>query len=182
MANFKGDTQAIKTITNPLSGEVHIPTRGRRIGDNQPSLRDGEAGSTLFEDHALRDKIIRFDHGRIPESEINTNAAAAHGVFTVYESQCEFTKALFLQNPGTTTPVFVRFSNLVGARGSVDCARDPRGFAVRFYTEEGNFDLVGSNVPVFYIQDTSTLNDLIQAVKSEPNNQIPNVSATHNTP
>lgn len=181
MANFKGDTQAIKTLTNPLSGEVHIPTGGRRIGDKQPFLRDGDVGSTLFEGHALRDKIIRFDHGRIPEGETNTSAAAAHGVFTVYESQCEFTKALFLQNPDTPTPVFVRFSNVVGARGSVDFARDPRGFAVRFYTEEGNFDLVGSNVPVFYIQDSSALNDLIQAVKPEPDNQIANVSATHNT-
>lgn len=181
MANFKGDIQVIKTITNPLADDVYRPAEGARDLDQPLSQHRGEADTTLFEDHTLRDKIIRFDHGRIPEGETNTSAAAAQGIFTVYESQCELTKALFLQNPGTTTPVFVRFSSVGGGRGSADCARDPRDFAVRFYTGEGNFDLVGSNIPVSYIQDATILNDLMRAVRSEANNQVPHVSSTHNT-
>lgn len=181
MANFKGDIQVTNTITNPLAEEVYKSTEGVRDVEQQPFLYQDAADSTLFEDHTLRDKVIRFDHGRIPEGETNTSAAAAQGIFTVYESQCELTKALFLQDPGKITPVFVRFSNMGSGRGSADCARDPRDFAVRFYTGEGNFDLVGSNIPVSYIQDATILSDLMRAVRSEANNQIPHVSSTHNT-
>lgn len=181
MANFKGDNQVVKTITNPLADDIYKSAEGVRDVGQQLSLHQNEADAPQFEDHTLRDKIIRFDHGRIPEGETNTSAAAAQGIFTVYKSQCELTKALFLQNPGTTTPVFVRFSSVVGGRGSADCARDPRDFAVRFYTGEGNFDLVGSNIPVSYIQDATILSDLMRAVRSEANNQVPHVSSTHNT-
>ncbi len=179
MANFKGDIQVMNTMTNPLADDVYSSVDAANAGEQPVSLHTSDA--RLFEDHSLRDKIIRFDHGRIPEGETNTSAAAAHGIFTVYESQCEVTKALFLQTPGTVTPVFARFSSVVGGRGSADCARDPREFAVRFYTEEGNFDLVGSNIPVSYIQDASILNDLMRAVRSEANSQVPHVSSTHNT-
>lgn len=179
MENFKGDNQMMKMIASPLADERYVSAEGVRDSDQKLSLHDNSA--VLFEGHALRDKIIRFDHARIPQSEINTSAAAAQGVFTVYESQCELTKALFLKTPGTVTPVFVRFSSVVGGRGSADCVRDPREFAVRFYTGEGNFDLVGSNIPVSYIQDASILSDLMRAVRSEANNQAPHVSSTHNT-
>jgi catalase len=179
MTNFKGDIQVIKTVTNPLADDVYVSAEGVRGGDHQASLHEGEADAMLLENHALRDNIIRFGH--IPESETNTSAAAAQGTFTVYESQCELTKALFLQDPGITTPVFVRFSTVDRARGSADCARDPRDFAVRFHTREGNFDLVGSNIPVSYVQDASILSDLLRVVRSEAGNQIPHVSSTHNT-
>lgn len=142
MANFKGDTQAIKMV----------------------------------EGHALSEKIMRFE----PERRINTRAAAAHGIFQLYESQCQYTKAVFLQDPATTTPVFVRFSTLASVRGSGDCTRTPRGFAVRFFTGEGNFDLVGSNLPVMYSQYGATFADLIHAAKPETDNQAPHVSSAHN--
>ncbi|HEY0894689.1 MAG TPA: catalase, partial [Cellvibrio sp.] len=125
---------------------------------------------------ALSEKIMRFE----PERRVNTRAAAAHGVFQLYESQCEYTKAVFLQNPGIITPVFVRFSTLANVRGSGDCSRTPRGFAVRFFTGEGNFDLIGSNMPVMYSQHGATFADLIHAVKPEADNQVPHVSSAHN--
>lgn len=179
MANFKGDNHVMNTMTNPLEDDVYDTPSVAPTGEQQVFSQTSDA--RLFEEHNLRDKIIRFDHGRITESVINTNAAAAHGIFRVYESQCDLSKALFLQAPGAVTPVFVRFSNVVGGRSSADCARDPREFAVRFYTEEGNFDLVGSNIPVSYIQDASILSDLMRAVRSEANSQVPHVSSTHNT-
>jgi catalase len=130
----------------------------------------------MVEGHALSEKSMRFE----PERRVNTRAAAAHGIFQLYESQCEFTKAAFLQDPDTITPVFVRFSTLASVRGSGDCTRTPRGFAVRFFTSEGNFDLVGSNLPVMYSQYGATFADLIHAVKPEADNQAPHVSSTHN--
>ena len=162
-------------------GETLTTNQGLRISDNQNSLRGGSRGPTLLEDHILREKIMHFDHERIPERVVHARGAGAHGVFEVYESMHELTKAGFLQNPKVTTPVFVRFSTVAGFRGSSDTARDVRGFAVRFYTAEGNFDLVGNNMPVFFIQDAIKFPDLIHSVKPEPHNEIPQASSAHDT-
>jgi catalase len=155
--------------------------QGTRINDNQNSLKAGERGATLMEDFIFREKITHFDHERIPERIVHARGAAAHGYFQVYESMAPFTKARFLQDPSVQTPVFVRFSTVAGSRGSSDLARDVRGFAVKFYTEEGNFDLVGNNIPVFFIQDAIKFPDLIHAVKPEPHNEIPQAASAHDT-
>ena len=139
--------------------------QGTRINDDQNSLKAGARGPSLLEDFILREKITHFDHERIPERVVRARGAAAHGYFRVYEPLSRLTKARFLQDPAAKTPVFVRFSTVVGSRGSSDLARDVRGFAVKFYTEEGNFDLVGNNIPVFFIQDAVKFPDLIHAVK-----------------
>lgn len=155
--------------------------QGLRINDDQNSLKAGERGPTLLEDFQLREKIMHFDHERIPERIVHARGSGAHGVFELTESLSKYTKAGFLQTPGTQTPVFVRFSTVAGSRGSSDLARDIRGFAVKFYTEEGNFDLVGNNVPVFFIQDAVKFPDLIHAVKPEPNNEMPQAASAHDT-
>ena len=124
---------------------------------------------------------MHFDHERIPERVVHARGAGAHGVFEVYKSMSKWTKAGFLQNPDVNTPVFVRFSTVAGSRGSADTARDIRGFSVRFYTAEGNFDLVGNNVPVFFVQDAIKFPDLIHSVKPEPHNEIPQASSAHDT-
>ncbi|MEJ7673492.1 MAG: catalase [Chitinophagaceae bacterium] len=134
-----------------------------------------------MEDFILREKITHFDHERIPERVVHARGSGAHGVFQVYESMSKYTKANFLQDPSIQTPVFVRFSTVAGSRGSTDMARDVRGFAVKFYTQEGNFDLVGNNIPVFFIQDASKFPDLIHAVKPEPHNEIPQAASAHDT-
>lgn len=123
--------------------------QGLKINDNQNSLKAGERGATLLEDFILREKITHFDHERIPERIVHARGSGAHGVFTLKKSLKEYTKAKFLTETGKETPVFVRFSTVAGSRGSTDLARDVRGFAVKFYTEEGNYDLVGNNMPVF---------------------------------
>src|ERR1700689_4467231 len=136
------------------SAEGHLTTnQGIRVSDNQNSLRAGARGPTLLEDFVLREKIFHFDHERIPERIVHARGSAAHGFFQVYESLTDLTTAHFLQDPKVKTPVFVRFSTVVGGRGSADTVRDVRGFATKFYTPEGNFDLVGNNMPVFFIQD-----------------------------
>jgi len=153
--------------------EFLTTNQGLRINDDQNSLKAGERGATLLEDFQLREKITHFDHERIPERIVHARGSGAHGYFELSESMSKYTKAKFLQIPGTRTPVFARFSTVAGSRGSSDLARDVRGFAVKFYTEEGNYDLVGNNVPVFFIQDAIKFPDLIHAVKPEPNNEIP---------
>ena len=155
--------------------------QGLKINDNQNSLKAGERGATLLEDFILREKITHFDHERIPERIVHARGSAAHGIFELYESMTPYTKAGFLQQPGTKTPVFVRFSTVAGSRGSSDMARDVRGFSVKFYTEEGNYDLVGNNMPVFFIQDAIKFPDLIHAVKPEPHNEIPQAASAHDT-
>ncbi|KAG4069430.1 hypothetical protein HA402_012283 [Bradysia odoriphaga] len=155
--------------------------QGLRINDNQNSLKAGERGATLLEDFILREKITHFDHERIPERIVHARGEAAHGFFQVYESMAKYTKAGFLQDPGKETPVFVRFSTVAGSRGSTDLARDVRGFAVKFYTEEGNYDLVGNNMPVFFIQDAMKFPDFVHAVKPEPHNEIPQAASAHDT-
>jgi catalase len=155
--------------------------QGLRINDNQNSLKAGERGATLLEDFIMREKITHFDHERIPERIVHARGSAAHGVFQVYESMEKVTKAKFLQDTSRKTPVFVRFSTVAGSRGSTDLARDVRGFSVKFYTDEGIYDLVGNNIPVFFIQDAIKFPDLVHAVKPEPHNEIPQAASAHNT-
>lgn len=155
--------------------------QGVKINDNQNSLKAGERGPSLLEDFILREKITHFDHERIPERVVHARGEGAYGYFQVYESMARYTKAAFLQNPDQKTPVFVRFSTVAGSRGSTDLARDVRGFAVKFYTEEGIYDLVGNNIPVFFIQDAIKFPDLIHAVKPEPHHEMPQAASAHDT-
>lgn len=155
--------------------------QGVPIADNQNSLKIGARGPTLLEDFILREKIMHFDHERIPERVVHARGEAAHGYFQVYESMAPWTRAHFLQDPAARTPVFVRFSTVAGSRGSADTVRDARGFAVKFYTQEGNYDLVGNNIPVFFIQDAIKFPDLVHAIKPEPHNEIPQASSAHDT-
>ena len=163
------------------AGQFLTTNQGVRINDNQNSLKAGDRGPTLLEDFILREKITHFDHERIPERVVHARGSAAHGYFQVYESMAEYTKAGFLQDPTVKTPVFVRFSTVAGSRGSSDLARDVRGFAVKFYTGEGNYDIVGNNIPVFFIQDAIKFPDLVHAVKPEPHNEIPQAASAHDT-
>jgi catalase len=163
------------------AGEFLTSDQGIRINDNQNSLKAGDRGPTLMEDFLFREKITHFDHERIPERVVHARGSGAHGYFQVYEPMADLTRADFLQDPSVQTPVFVRFSTVQGSRGSTDLARDVRGFAVKFYTQEGNFDLVGNNVPVFFIQDAIKFPDVVHAVKPEPHNEIPQASSAHDT-
>ncbi|WP_148715383.1 catalase HPII [Chitinolyticbacter meiyuanensis] len=162
-------------------GEALSTNQGARIADNQNSLRAGTRGPTLLEDFVLREKITHFDHERIPERVVHARGEAAHGVFQVYESLADLTCAGFLQDPAKQTPVFVRFSTVAGSRGSADTVRDVRGFAVKFYTDEGVFDLVGNNIPVFFIQDAIKFPDLVHALKPEPDSEMPQAASAHDT-
>src|SRR6201986_683413 len=163
------------------NGEFLTTDQGLKINDDNNSLKAGERGATLLEDFILREKITHFDHERIPERIVRARGSAANGIFRVYESMAKYTKAGFLQDPSVETPVFVRFSTVAGFRGSTDLARDVRGFAVKFYTEEGNFDLVGNNIPVFFIQDAMKFPDLVHAAKPEPDREFPQAQTAHDT-
>lgn len=154
--------------------------QGARLSETDDSLKAGERGPTLMEDFHFREKIMHFDHERIPERVVHARGAAAHGVFESYGSAAEITSADFLQ-PGRSTPVFTRFSTVVGSRGSADTVRDVRGFAVKFYTNAGVFDLVGNNIPVFFIRDGIKFPDLIHAAKPEPDREIPQAQTAHTT-
>ncbi|MBA3649398.1 MAG: catalase [Chitinophagales bacterium] len=167
--------------TEYAEGQFLTTNHGLRINDDQNSLKAGPRGATLLEDFHFREKMTHFDHERIPERVVHARGSAAHGVFKVYESMSKYTKAGFLNDTNRETPVFVRFSTVAGSRGSSDLARDVRGFAVKFYTEEGNFDLVGNNMPVFFIQDAHKFPDFIHAVKPEPDNEIPQAASAHDT-
>ena len=155
--------------------------QGVEIPDNHNSLKAGPRGPTLLEDFILREKITHFDHERIPERAVHARGSAAHGYFQVYKSMSQFTSADFLQDPTVKTPVFVRFSTVAGERGSADTVRDVRGFAVKFYTRQGNYDLVGNNIPVFFIQDAMKFPDLVHAVKPEPHHAMPQAASAHDT-
>lgn len=172
---------ALEAHKENASGEFLTSNQGLRINDDQNSLKAGERGPSLLEDFLLREKITHFDHERIPERVVHARGSAAHGTFKLSEDISRFTKAKFLTDTSLETPVFVRFSTVAGSRGSSDLARDVRGFAVKFYTEEGNFDLVGNNMPVFFIQDAIKFPDLIHAVKPEPHNEIPQAASAHDT-
>lgn len=155
--------------------------QGVKINDDNNSLKSGERGPSLLEDFILREKITHFDHERIPERIVHARGSAAHGYFEVTNPIPQFTKAGFLQKKGQQTPVFTRFSTVAGSRGSTDLARDVRGFSVKFYTQEGVYDFVGNNIPVFFIQDASKFPDLIHAVKPEPHNEVPQAASAHDT-
>ena len=154
--------------------------QGQRLAQTDDSLKVGSRGPTLMDDFHLREKITHFDHERIPERVVHARGTAAHGVFESYGTAVDITAADFLQ-PGRVTPVFTRFSTVVGSRGSADTVRDVRGFAVKFYTDEGVFDLVGNNIPVFFIRDGIKFPDLIHAAKPEPDREIPQAQTAHTT-
>jgi catalase len=155
--------------------------QGVVVPDNHNSLRAGVRGPTLLEDFILREKLVHLGHERIPERVVNARGAGAHGYFELTRSLVEYTSADFLQEAGSRTPVFARFSTTAGARGSADTVRDVRGFAVKFYTREGNYDLVGANIPVFFIQDAIKFPDLVHAWKPEPHHGMPQASSAHDT-
>ncbi|MBT9566804.1 MAG: catalase [Thiobacillus sp.] len=172
-------------------GELHPTTtdarkalttnQGTVISDDQNSLKSGARGPTLLEDFVLREKITHFDHERIPERIVHARGSGAHGYFEPYAGAAKLSKAAFLQNPKIRTPVFARFSTVAGGAGSIDLPRDVRGFAVKFYTEAGVFDLVGNNIPVFFIQDAMKFPDLVHAVKMEPDRGYPQAATAHDT-
>jgi catalase len=154
---------------------------GQPVADNQSSLKAGLRGPALLEDFILREKITHFDHERIPERIVHARGSAAHGFFECYDSLAKYTRASFLSEKGKSTPVFVRFSTVAGERGSADTPRDVRGFATKFFTDEGNFDLVGNNIPVFFIQDAMKFPDLVHALKPEPHHGMPQAASAHDT-
>jgi catalase len=166
---------------SPEDGVLLTTNQGLPISDNQNSLKGGARGATLLEDFILREKITHFDHERIPERIVHARGSAAHGYFQPYKSMKNVTSAEFLSDPKIKTPVFVRFSTVAGGAGSVDTPRDVRGFAVKFYTQQGNFDLVGNNIPVFFIQDAIKFPDLIHAVKMEADRGYPQAATAHDT-
>ena len=182
MKNFQDEKQRDLLINKSDGTNKFLTTdQGVRINDDNNSLKAGERGPSLLEDFILREKITHFDHERIPERIVHARGSGAHGFFEVTNPIPELTKAGFLQEKGLKTPVFTRFSTVAGSRGSTDLARDVRGFSVKFYTQEGIYDLVGNNVPVFFIQDASKFPDLIHAVKPEPHNEIPQAASAHDT-
>ncbi len=163
------------------TGKPMTTNQGLKVNDTNNSLKSGERGSTLLEDFLLREKITHFDHERIPERIVHARGSGAHGIFELYKAIPEFTKAGIFNDTKRKTPVFVRFSTVAGSKGSPDLARDVRGFAVKFYTEEGTWDLVGNNMPIFFIQDAMKFPDLIHSVKPEPNKEIPQAASAHDT-
>src|SRR6202162_4233237 len=190
MANKKIVPTKEAKIAKSNGGETHqqaatdvllTTNQGLPISDNQNSLKGGGRGPTLLEDFILREKITHFDHERIPERIVHARGSGAHGYFQPYKSMKHVTSANFLSDPKIKTPVFVRFSTVAGGAGSVDLPRDVRGFAVKFYTQEGNFDLVGNNIPVFFIQDAIKFPDLIHAVKMEADRGYPQAATAHDT-
>jgi len=167
--------------TAQAGGASLTTNQGIVVADNQNSLRANPRGPTLLEDFILREKITHFDHERIPERIVHARGSGAHGYFETYKSLSDITRADFLQRAGEKTPVFVRFSTVAGGAGSGDMPRDVRGFATKFYTKEGNFDLVGNNIPVFFIQDAMKFPDLVHSVKMEPDRGFPQAASAHDT-
>ncbi|GGM74976.1 catalase [Lentzea pudingi] len=167
-------------LSQGQQGEFLTTAGGTRLYDTDHSLKAGERGPTLLQDHHLREKIMHFDHERIPERVVHARGYGAHGVFVGYGTAANVCKAGFLGD-GVETPVFVRFSTVLGSRGSADTVRDTRGFATKFYTQEGNFDLVGNNIPVFFIQDGIKFPDVIHAGKPHPDREIPQAQSAHDT-
>ncbi|WP_338890215.1 catalase [Rhodococcus sovatensis] len=167
--------------TAAQDGSFLTTAQGLRLPDTHHSLKAGDRGPTLLEDFHLREKITHFDHERIPERVVHARGAAAHGTFESYGSAGTVTKARFLAQKGRKTDVFVRFSTVLGSRGSADTVRDTRGFAVKFYTDEGTFDLVGNNIPVFFIQDGIKFPDIIHAGKPQPDIELPQAQSAHDS-
>jgi len=191
MAKTKGTSRSSSTETEYApGGEPHQRTTGDNalttnqgvaVSDDQNMLRAGARGPALLEDFHFLEKITHFDHERIPERVVHARGSGAHGVFTPYKGAGKYSRAAFLQDPNVATPVFTRFSTVAGGAGSVDLPRDVRGFAVKFYTSEGNFDLVGNNIPVFFIQDSMKFPDFVHSVKMEPDRGFPQNASAHDT-
>ncbi|MGN7811688.1 catalase [Flavobacterium sp. 22076] len=182
MKNSQDDKQRDLSVNKSDGTNKFLTTnQGIKINDDNNTLKAGDRGPSLLEDFILREKITHFDHERIPERVVHARGSGAHGFFEVTNPIPELTKAGFLQEMGQTTPVFARFSTVAGSRGSTDLARDVRGFSVKFYTQEGIYDFVGNNIPVFFIQDASKFPDLVHAVKPEPHNEIPQAASAHDT-
>lgn len=179
--NEQSKQQSLNPERENSEGQYLTTNQGLRINHTDDSLKAGDRGPTLLEDFHLREKIMHFDHERIPERVVHARGSGAHGYFQVYKSMAAYTKASFLQDPSVKTPVFVRFSTVAGSRGSADTVRDARGFATKFYTADGVFDLVGNNIPIFFIQDAIKFPDLVHAFKPEPYNEIPQASTAHDT-
>ncbi|GIJ73495.1 catalase [Virgisporangium ochraceum] len=175
-----GEKTGAAPITHSQRGKFLTTAQGARLQDTDHSLKAGPRGPVLLQDHHLREKIMHFDHERIPERVVHARGAGAHGVFTAYGTAEPLTVAGFLRK-GRETPVFVRFSTVLGSRGSADTVRDTRGFATKFYTDEGTFDLVGNNMPVFFVQDAIKFPDIIHAAKWHPDREIPQAQSAHDT-
>jgi catalase len=188
-ANGKSATIHDQKLTRGEGGELHqiaegdtpilTTAQGGPVADDQNSLKMGQRGPTLLEDFHFREKIFHFDHERIPERVVHARGYGAHGFFETYKSLAKYTRADLFQREGERTPAFVRFSTVAGSKGSFDLARDVRGFAVKLYTQEGNWDLVGNNIPVFFIQDAIKFPDVIHAVKPEPDRAFPQAQSAH---
>jgi catalase len=178
---FNAGNESLDRVRADSSERVLTTNQGVPVSDNQNSLKAGYRGPALLEDFILREKITHFDHERIPERIVHARGSAAHGYFECYESLSKYTRASLFAEGGKRTPVFVRFSTVFGERGSADTVRDARGFAVKFYTDEGNWDLVGNNIPVFFIQDAMKFPDLVHAAKPEPHFAMPQASTAHDT-
>ena len=180
-ANRNTKLDQLEQFRSDATGAALRTNQGVKIADNQNTLKASDRGPSLLEDFIMREKLTHFDHERIPERIVHARGAAAHGVFQSYGDHGWLTKASFLAGEGKETPVFVRFSTVQGSRGSADTVRDVRGFATKFYTDEGNFDLVGNNMPVFFIQDAIKFPDFVHAVKPEPHNEIPQAQSAHDS-
>ena len=186
-----GRASAAGTANAGAGGETHqtaaalaetlTTNQGIPIADNQNQLKAGPRGPVLLQDFVFREKVFHFDHERIPERIVHARGSAAHGFFELYESLADITRADLFQRKRERTPVFVRFSTVAGGAGSVDTPRDVRGFAVKFYTRQGNWDLVGNNIPVFFIQDSIKFPDLVHAVKMEADRGYPQSATAHDT-
>lgn len=179
--NTNAKLESLEQFRSDATEQALRTNQGVKIADNQNTLRAGPRGPSLLEDFIMREKITHFDHERIPERIVHARGTGAHGYFQSYDAHSALTKAGFLQDPSKKTPVFVRFSTVQGPRGSGDTVRDVRGFAVKFFTDEGNFDLVGNNMPVFFIQDAVKFPDFVHAVKPEPHNEMPTGGSAHDT-
>ena len=179
--NTNSKLQSLEAFRSDATEQALRTNQGVKVADNQNTLKAGARGPSLLEDFIMREKITHFDHERIPERIVHARGVGAHGYFQSYDNHSALTKAGFLRDPGKKTPVFVRFSTVQGPRGSGDTVRDVRGFAVKFFTDEGNFDLVGNNMPVFFIQDAIKFPDFVHAVKPEPHNEIPTGGSAHDT-
>lgn len=179
--NESSKTQQLDAFRSDATGHSLKTNQGVKIADNQNSLKAEVRGSTLLEDFILREKITHFDHERIPERIVHARGVGAHGYFQAYEGNEKYTKAGFLTDPNIKTPIFIRISTVQGPRGSADTVRDIRGFAIKFYTQEGNYDLVGNNAPVFFVQDGIKFPDFVHAVKPEPHSEMPTGGSAHDT-
>ncbi|CAK7007669.1 MAG: Catalase HPII [Desulfovibrio sp.] len=179
--NTNAKLDAMEAFRVESGGQGLTTEKGVKVSDNQNTLRAGTRGPGLIEDFHFTEKLAHFDRERIPERVVHARGSGAHGYFQVYEPMAKYTKAAFLQNPKEKTPVFVRFSTVQGFRGSPDTVRDIRGFSTKLYTTEGNFDIVGNDTPVFFIQDAIKFPDFVHAVKPEPHNEVPQGQSAHDT-